>query len=583
MSVCTDTIYNVLDTKLHRIPLELEDGKDALAIISSWFFKEPTLEQERNSDVVVVDKFGLVELDFDRTEHVRVNVSNYDPYTHCLLIFYAVCPLRTAIYIHGIITWDKLHELGGGVVNIRNDTVFTRSYIPTFPLDAMDCDVEDGECVLSHVLPLKSLLDDSMLSHTTSYDCIVKRVDWILGTGEDNMLPIFSMQDELTSTLSMALIEACIEEGYSLPGTDIDMTRHHACFFELRMEKEHARFAQLFMRHCASENQTRLFVVANNFNVKTVSIVQATQLDRQRFYTVIDRTAPPITISFRVSFHTVPVQMAKTLAIYPGGFMHLSYADMFEWFWHQFYLQEQSVGIIKGMTNVDAFKQQAHKIVKHTIQGNKKLVPSTRKKWRNRNRNQDNDEQPGIVVEMDYLTSIVPKCIKMTMERKRFPRYREAKTLIAAFKKAGLKKELLFDWFEQMNAKYPEGHESTIARFRYDFWWDAITYITHCEWIIADTKAGGDETVKCPFVSDVVDIEDIKYGACAPNEPPFTGPHNLVKRYLYRRQVKEPVAIAVEEKSPPPPPQVFESEESSEEKSAIEEEEQVYKELGDDD
>lgn len=350
------------------------------------------------------------------------------------------------------------------------------------------------------------------------------------------------MENELGSTLAMALIEATLEERYSLPGTTIDMSRHHANFFNARMEKERMRFDQLFSRYAKCEDWMVWFVLANGYS--NDMIVEATIMDRQRFYICISKTAMPITISFVVPFYTVPVKMAETLPLYPrgGGVMHLCYRDMHEWFFHQFYLQEQNVGVMKS---IDLFKPLAKKVAIYFSTLNP-VKWKKGKKYCGHNNNatiKDNRKQlivnNTISIDMERLTSIVPACIKTVMERARFPKFNEAKSLISTFKMAGLKQESLFEWFEQMNVKYANG-DDTQKRFNYVYWWEQISYKARCEWIIEDTRKGRLDNVNCPFIGDITaDIEDVQK-MCAPTEQvAFTGPYNLTRRFIYRRGDKK--------------------------------------------
>ncbi len=497
---------------------------DPHVTISEWFFKEPSVQQR---DVAITNLFTIVQVEMDDI-YVTIDLLRYDPYMTTMFIIYYLRPSYDKLVICGCISWDHVFQLNGKV-SIQRDLTLMRSFIPSFYSHYDDMEDDDSTFVLHHRLPLRKLVMTAPIDGHFSWESVIQRADCIL---YDRHLPMFDMKNEFGSTITMALIEAAMEELFSIPNTDIDMTRHHCNFFRARMEMERTRFSQLFSPYASTESCMVSFVSANGMDD---IIVDATSFDRQRFYTRISKTTRPIRFSFRVKFDTVPPQLATTLLIYPGGFMHLSYMDMIEWLFHQFYLQEQSVGIITGMLNVEPIAKEARRIARIMCTVNAKSAASTK---RNVNRHFNRKAVVGdntIVIDMDHLTSIVPACLKEVMLRPRFPRFSEAKSLIAAFKAAGLKKEILFEWFEKMNTKYPTTYRTALERFKYDVWWDTITYKTWCDRIQGDTRDGREDVVKCPFYSDVVDIEDMKH-VCAPDEKtPFSGPHNLVRRYMFRQ------------------------------------------------
>ena len=338
--------------------------------------------------------------------------------------------------------------------------------------------------------------------------------------------------------------------------------------------------------------------------------------DRQRFFARYGAGAVPPTWVIEVPFESLPASMASTLPVGAGGVARIAYRDVLPWVWAQYRREARTVtdrylGDIRQAAHNRAtctcvqctyvapdpkallppdtdprFWTLAKRIAAHyTCNGYSKdgaarrgLLGAVhqRSAFVQQLQQQPVPHGPGMALGIfgggggvEDILPLVPPCVRESLMAGAFPKYNQARDIVATLKHAGVAREIVFDWFEQRNAAFPHGtqrHANADARFSYLYWWDRI-YKPACRYMVQNVHELKPAATHCPYVdrdaarakrvrgmqtgggggggggAQVVDIEEVgRVQARCCTEllgavgQPFMGPHNLLRRALYRRR-----------------------------------------------
>jgi hypothetical protein len=470
-----------------------------------------------------------------------------DPFVYAFFIVYHVRETMREITIVGGLYWKDVTAK-----NLISSLVHSRSFLPPYD-DAMDVDEPTPKMFLFPTTASKGVLSDT--------DAVHARVDYYLGLC-DTLNDSFSPQDELEAIHMMHFLGRSMEHTFSIPGTSLDMSVIRERWHRIYLSIEYIRLKELWPK---TERQLMDVLLYNGFG-EEASIFPPPAFDQRDFALRWPGCAPP-SCYFAVPMVELPLDLAMHLHIYPGGLVHISYMDMFDWIWNLFVIQSQlkafdSTPIV--LEKDDWRYHLRHRIVMWLSQHSENAL--TRKEggggWGGGRA--VGLEGPTYVIEKNDLLSLVPPCFKRIMEQREFMKNAQRIHWVSTMQFAGVSRESIASFLESMNEAFPKGHRTAKARFDYDYVLNKRSGPTFCANIVQNRDSN---SITCPFAEEVGPIHDVEDLAnackckCAPNERAFRGPAALIARAIRRTQ-RQPVLV--EETLPQPGEEELESESSSE-------------------
>jgi hypothetical protein len=442
----------------------------------------------------------------------RFNVDAEDPYARPYYLFYSFRPLMRILQIWGGIAWHAM-AARAGCIDIQRDLVATRAFLPYWEAPSeppIAASKQGGPYWLPMQLP-------------RGRDCQLPTVVW------PDVVAAYRSLVEGRPSSSMALLMAPLVEAY-LVATPKEQFRLHT----LRLSCARAWLAQVFRD--ADESSVLSLLATNGLDayMDDAMLVQASPRDRQRFLRAHPASCPPVYV-FRVPMEEMCGHTSKHLFdLHPGGLYHISYQDVEDWLWSVYCVQtmqlvseppayaDDHVAELASWT-LAYFEEHAENAAK---------APHLGSSFSSR-------FETSFHVATESLEQFLPPCLLAIARAPRFPKHFERFRLLKALQTAGVGADDVFAWFEAKHAAYPRAGTAK-ARFNYETAWHATQYgPPMCSTIIGDTLAKRVDMPLCPYVgaAHLADVEDAVLGcksSCSAGGRPFSGPHNLIRRALYR-------------------------------------------------
>lgn len=445
-------------------------------------------------------------------QHYRLQMNEEDPYTHAFFLFYSFRKLTRTITVWGGLTWQQADRLQGRI-DLCHDLLQDRA----FPMPAT-LKHEDSAAIITKIwLPLVGGGGAS----TATYPQLMCELDVIMsGTTSSR-----SDSTEFCALFSLlaGAIEAKLGTLYSIAGTTLDLSvvqrRFHASCLSYT-------YGWLY-RALSAANEASILAALP----ASQSVEKAHALDRQHFLKRWPDSAPPNWVIL------VPAeQVAATtgpFCMQTGGIYRLCYKDAFNWIWHMHGTQTRllvSHPSAQVLDDQGLLDDMARRVVLHYSQ-------HTHTQQANGRGQATRFEGESFAIEGEQaLLDTLPPCLRNVMGAHQFPADQMRWPIVAALQRAGVDEASVAAWFEAKNAAYPHPKiRDARARWNYEYAWRVGYTPRPCKKFV--------QLGDCPFVDLVphtTDIEELTHScqlACAPAERnPFTGPHNLVRRALYRRK-----------------------------------------------
>jgi hypothetical protein len=449
-------------------------------------------------------------------QELRLQLADYDPYQTSSFIFYSYRSVMCTVNIYGLMSWERLEELEGHV-NLLSHLK------PTFQIPIVPSDNSLFSLSSSSSSRLPSYLDDFTVYPWIPIDFDARsgplpdgEVDLDLLTQRLNSYlhgtPLPSMSSIQHAQTSKALSGLC----KLFPDLRVDGLR----FLKSRQTVEKEYIAKL-LKPFASREQLMYDLLRNNqlgAYMDEAMCIESTTRDKQAFYHRFGPSSEPPQWAFIVPPEEVPKELLLQLPFHETGFVHLSYRDIPQWICHIFVLQDARH---PKPDRSDMLTELVERCIAHF------RLPEPPRNFRS----YIPRDILNVKVALDAVIDELPQCVGDVLRRAEFPRNSERVSLIRVFKKAGIEPDVLFDWFEAQNQRYPRalnGSETAVARYNYEQGWEALKTAESCE-----TLASKSDGMRCPFANGTsVDIEDL-HKQCRPHwKYPFFGPHTVVRNAL---------------------------------------------------
>lgn len=464
----------------------------------------------------------------------QMRMRDQDPYERPCYLFYSVREVTRTVQVRGCISWHNAMALRGRI-DLQRDLVKSRDFL------CYHCPEEAGlfnrAAVEEEITWLPLNLPRSELPHHINMPMhqLFQELDCILhGRGEESSSAV-----RATLAVLSALVETRLGHMYSVPDTPADMRVIQKRFHDARMAHVH-RWLILDVGNNRSEETVLKMLMDNGIEeyMEDAMLTAASPVDRQCFLTRWPGAAPP-DFMLRVPMEELPADMVTAFALHEGGLARISYKDVPHWLWQVYTVQTARVVAFPlapealSETQIpDLLDEMARIVARYYIQH----VSEPKKKARGTIA-YDAPDAAGVDLDQGELADLLPPCMRAIATAPQFPRDQERLWFLVALQTAGVSSETLFAWFEAKNDAYPAAFRDAKSRWNYEYAWRVGYGFRSCELIIADTKAGKEHVVLCPFAQGAkgLDIEDYKVQCAGPGAQPFSGPHNLIRRALYRR------------------------------------------------
>lgn len=520
-----------------------EPGQSERDAIEQWYYSTGT---EKTGD------FALTSFDYVYCVKTTSSATSFtippeaqDPFAHAFFIVYHAREITREITIMGGLYWKDVAPK-----NLISSLICSRGFLPLYD-DPMEVEEPTPKMFLLPTTPSKGILVDT--------DAVHARVDYYLGMC-DTLNDSFSPQDELEAIHIMHFLGRAMEHTFSIPNTMLDMSAIRERWHRTYLRVEHMRLRELWPK---TERQIMDVLLFNGIGEEAV-VFPPPPLDQRDFALRWPGCAPP-SCYFAVPLVEVPLDLAMQLRLYPGGLVHISYMDMFDWIWNLFMIQSQRNAFDSTpiVLEKDDWRYHLKQRIIHWFSQNGENA-LTRKEGGRRVMG-GGEEGPTFNIDRNELLSLVPPCFRRIMEQREFMKHTQRLHWVSTMQFAGVSRDSIASFLEGMNEAFPKGYRSAKARFDYDYVLNKHLGPTFCANIVQNQNAN---SITCPYVEEVGAIRDVEDLAnackckCAPGERAFRGPAALIARAIRRTQ-QQP--ILVEEVAPP-----AEEENDSESESSLE-------------
>lgn len=456
------------------------DFADTVSQIEQWF-NNPSEECIRVGDINCCSFAGNVvcfEIKMEQEELI-IPLHTIDPYTCSFIIVYYLRPLLSRICIVGGITWNRVVKQNGRIDVIRDlskNRCFEPDYSNYNQMDKMG-KKDDVNVVLP--LHLNRTTTNQLENIVFPLEVMRKRVNWYLTNKHHSFTP----DEHVWGMLFMRHVAKLVPE----------IWKQH---ITLETETLHK------LLHSATQNESN-FVSLLGYNGISHLLTDTTPADRQYFLTYYPHLAPPF-VALCVPQEDTSV--SQYLPVYDGGKVHIMYPDVAKW--------ASDLFLSQGRLPLTIHCEQAEEpafVIREWLKTNR--APKHKQ------------EHKEFQIDREDWISLMPPCVRATLESKRFPLNTERLHLVLALKNGGVPYEKVEAWFEKqfVQCENKGTHRSALERFNYKAAWeqkDQKYYGVSCGKII---KTQG--SLVCPFGEDIEDARQ-KCGN------PWNGPHNLIRKTL---------------------------------------------------
>lgn len=501
---------------------------------------------------IVIHPFdgNVVVCAWNENSGVAIPMERYNPYASSFFLFYTYNVFTHELTVWGGLTWNALYRMGGRVER-KTDLVQNRAFPLVWERELIPSCPQQHPCT-RWFLPIQVPRSaDCAFPSATLYQ-ICHRMEWVLGTRVD------PPQEDATSAAALGLYECTITN-----------LQRRVDFSKRRLFMEKARFDELFA-NMTERDVLQLF--ANNGleeYMNEAMMEDPTPVDMYWFWRRYSAPPPappkggpgnlpldfppppaggspkPPTVVFRVAIEECPIQ----LPLQGRGLVHLTYKEVAAWVWHLFVTQTQQLAF-RGLT-LPPEESRWIDLLDNLMEG-RDLWPYVPKIERVsdshpyrrmttgpmlllQQQHQEGADFTFTNVDMEDLANNAPPCVSNCMRAAQFPKNDQRLRLVPIFQESHISQADTFNWFEAKHAAYPHpAYANAQARMDYVGIWNKKRGKTYCANIVRDTRAGNNAATHlvCPHAH----LADYR-AACAPGQRvDFSGPHNLIKRYLGRKK-----------------------------------------------
>jgi hypothetical protein len=486
-------------------------GVEPVAALEAWYKEDGRPDWPFVSAIAVAPEL----------QHYRLLMEEQDPYTRAFYIFYSFRKLTRTVTVWGGISWQQADRLQGHI-DLWHDLMQSR----VFPLPSMSNRGYD----IRIQLPLAHARAEASLSSAT-YPELMHELEVVMGISKRAI----EHNEEFCAFFSLlaGAIESKLGTLYSIAGTTLDLS-----VVQRRFHAASMAYTQGWLKtalSAANEASILAALPADQLAEK------AGVMDRQHFMKRWPGFAPPDWVILVPAEHiaaiTAPFCMQK------GGIYRICYKDAYAWVWHMYDTQTKLLAshptpaVWRADTDQGLLADLTRRVVLHYSQHTRTPQQQQQQQQQQRGQGARFDGESFAIDGEQALLEVLPPCLHNIVSAEHFPVDAERWPLVAALQRAGVDEASVAAWFEAKNKAYPHPKiRDARARWNYEYAWRAQRGPRPCKKFV--------EEGQCPFVTVVVcsstDIEELTrscQSSCAPNERiPFSGPHNLTRRALYRRK-----------------------------------------------